>query len=361
MKMKPVEVGSPGLLIEGVSTWGGAAVQTDDGDWHMFAARVPESCGLDVWVPNSEIAHARSSVGPAGPYVPTPKAVLPSFSHGPKVTTLPDGTLIMPHIGCGDLSTPIVTGCTNGTTPAGLPPRNFSRSNCNQAGWTGVLTASSVAGPWEQQMDHAGHGLSVQSIEGAWHKVGGGLTNPQFWPIGNGSIVLAYSMGCEECFDAGHKHSGLAIGTLESGFRDLTPLEPIWPWAVEDPSVFFDADSGYWHVIGHRTSNDGPGAENIASHAVAKSLEGPWKLAMVEPFDRDLVWQLANGTVVTTHVQKRERPQIIVDRAGQIVALSSGVRTGKWITPVSPGGYTGDWTFTHVQLFDRKATTQIMV
>lgn len=361
MNLRPVEVQSPGLLIQGVSTWGGAAIQEEDGSWHMFAARVAESCGLDPWFPNSEIAHARSDVGPGGPYIPTAEPVLPSFSHGPKVSVLASSSLVMPHIGCGDLSTPLVVGCVNGTTPSGLPPANRTRSRCNQPGWTGVLTATSVTGPWLQHMDPNGPGLQVDSIEGAWHKVGGGMTNPQFWPLANGTVVLAYSMSCPNCtLDPGHKHSGLAIGSWDSGFRDLTPDAPIWPWAVEDPCVFHDADSGFWHIIGHRTSNDGPGAQNVASHAVAKSLQGPWKIAMEEPYNRDLVWQLANGSIATTHVQKRERPQVIVNRDGQIVALSSGVRPGKWATPVS-SGFTGDWTFTHVQEFDRTSGSHISV
>merc|ERR1712151_102028 len=134
-----------------------------------------------------------------------------------------------------------------------------------------------------------------------------------------------------------------------------------WPWAVEDPCIFFDADSGYYHIIGHRTGNTGPGASNIASHALARSPEGPWRIATVEPYDREINWLLSNGSSMTASVQKRERPQVITDRTGTLVALSNGVRPGNGhFTPVS-NGFPSDWTYTHVQFFARPEATDHVV
>ena len=308
------------------------------------------------------MVHARSHGGPDGPYEVV-GTVLNSFAHGPKVLRLRDETLALLHIGCGDASTQVVRGCTNGSTPANWTHAS-NRSRCNQPGWTGILRADNEAGPWKQTEDQTGSGLSVDGGVGAWHK-NGGLTNPSVWLSESNSsaegVVLAYSEGCPNCtVDTGHKHIGVALGTLGDGpnaaasFEDLTPSSPVFPWASEDPSIFRDPDSGYWHILAHRTSSTeggGPAGDAVASHAVATSPRGPWRLAPVPPYGRDIKWN--DGT--TTHVQKRERPQIIVDRNGALAALSNGVRPGSAATPLGPLGFTGDWTYTHVQLIDRKA------
>ena len=172
--------------------------------------------------------------------------------------------------------------------------------------------------------------------------------------------MLAYSEGCANCPDAGHKHIGVALGAFgtprpgeSATFADLTPLQPVFPWATEDPSIFRDPDSGFWHILAHRTSSTaggGPAGDAVASHAVAPSPYGPWKLATVPPYGRDITWD--DGS--KSHAQKRERPQIIVAENGTMVALSNGVRPGRAATPITPQGFTGDWTYTHVQLIDRR-------
>ena len=92
-----------------------------------------------------------------------------------------------------------------------------------------------------------------------------------------------------------------------------------------------------------------------AAHALSASFEGPWKIATLQPYSRDIVWSAPGpgGGRVTAHVQKRERPQIVFDSKLVPIALSNGVMPGEHPTPVSPGGHTGDWSYTHVQLFDR--------
>eukprot|EP00756_Hemistasia_phaeocysticola_P057004 Hpha_TRINITY_DN33645_c0_g1::TRINITY_DN33645_c0_g1_i1::g.43335::m.43335 len=356
LRLRPARANAPGLMLLGVatSTWGGDAVQQANGSWDMFAARIASQCGLDTWWPNSEVVRARSRAGPDGPY-DLVETVLRDFAHGPKVLRLRDGTMAMMHIGCGDESTPLVTGCSNGSTPANwTKPTN--RSRCNLPGWTGILRADTVGGPWRQMEDKTGHGLCIDGGPGAWHK-NGGFTNPSIWSYNN-STVLAYSTGCANCSDAGHKHIGVALGSLgasaggSAAFTDLTPLQPVFPWASEDPSIFRDPDSGYWHILAHRTSSTaggGPSGDAVASHAVAPSPHGPWRIAPVPPYSRNITWDDSSKT----HMQKRERPQIIVDRHGTMVALSNGVRPGNAATPMTPQGSTGDWTYTHVQLIDR--------
>jgi phospholipase C len=68
------------------------------------------------------------------------------------------------------------------------------------------------------------------------------------------------------------------------------------------------------------------------------------------PYNRTISW--AGGKLPPSHVQTRERPQIILDHAGLPVALSNGVQFGNHSSPWHPAGFTGDWSYTHVQELD---------
>lgn len=355
LRLKPANRSAPGVLLVNGSTWGGGAVQDTDGIWHMHAARMEGKCGLTSWATNSEIAHF-TAASPEGPYTPAPNSpILRSFAHGPKPILLPNGGVAMPHLGCGDGTAPFTSGCVNGSTPG--TPASRGGSHCNRPGWAGLLVAAepSFSSPM-QVMDVNGSGLSVDGGEGAWHQPAG-LTNPAVWFVnGSNTMLLAYSTGCTKCpMDPGHKHVGLAYGTFSGAssappvFTDLTPSAPIFPWACEDPYVFQDPDSGYWHIIGHRTGNDSHPLADVSAHAVAPTWKGPWLITPTQPYSRHIEWTGGGAA----WVQKRERPHLIWTRAGRPVALANGVMPGDNATPVSPGR-TGDWSYTHVQLLDPK-------
>lgn len=110
-----------------------------------------------------------------------------------------------------------------------------------------------------------------------------------------------------------------------------------------------------WHVFAHRLKSDINNASNVCAHAVASSPYGPWKTATTAAYDTTIEW-VAEGegksATTVTQVQGRERPHVIFSRAGKPVALSTGVTPGPRPTPVTPGGYTGDFSYTHVQLLD---------
>ena len=127
----------------------------------------------------------------------------------------------------------------------------------------------------------------------------------------------------------------------------------MFPWAAEDPCIFQDPDSKYFHILAHRTGNASHQCADVSAHAVAASPGGPWRVTEEQPYSRDIQWE---GNV-TAHVQKRERPQIVFDRQGRAVALTNGVMPGAHSTPVSPGGHTGDWSYTHIQLLAPAAAT----
>ncbi len=367
LRLKPARTAAAGLRLPNVTTWGGSSLQDANGTWHLFAARMEANCGLESWfdrdkgTANSDIVHAEAPA-PDGPYTIS-SVVRGSFSHNPQPFVLPNGKIAISHIGCGDGTVPLLATCSNGTTPATAEIGTFassSRSNCNHPGWTGLLIGTDPNGPWTQTYDPSGPGLSVDGGMGAWHS-SSGLTNPSLYPLdasskrdNNGTVLLAFSTGCENCpMNPGHKHVGLALGSLSptgGTFRDLTPSKPIFSWACEDPTVWIDPDTGFFHIFGHRTGNGSSPCDDVSAHAVAQDPDGPWRVAEVEPYSRDIEWD--QGDV--THVQKRERPQIVWNRDGEPVALANGVQPGKTKTPFS-AGFTGDWSYTHVQLLDRDA------
>ena len=130
--------------------------------------------------------------------------------------------------------------------------------------------SASEDGPWSQTQNVTGTGFSIDGGLDAWHNPIG-LTNPSMWAldaselhgVAAGSVLYAYSTGCKNCtLNPGHKHVGIALGEPVAGkpgnytMSDLTPKHPIFPWAAEDPCIWRDPDSGYYHVLAHRTGDN---------------------------------------------------------------------------------------------------------
>ena len=372
LRLKPARVATPGLLLPNTTTWGGGAVEDEKGQWHMFAARIEAHCGILSWSHNSDIVHATADAVD-GPYS-VQSTVLPTFSHGPTPTLLPDGRVIMAHLGCGNRTQPLVQTCRNGTTPASVTvaaSRPPGLSNCDWPRWKGVLLSADhghFSGlRWKQLANWSGHGLVVRAGPNSWHEPdynGSSLAdNARFWPFGNGSFLLAYANKLKHpppppAFH-GHKHVGLAIGELPfhgealQPFRDISE-QPIFPWEVEDPDIFFDTTNNLtsyrWHMLGHRIGvNTSTG---VCAHAVAASPFGPWKVATIPAYTRHIDWIDDDGKVSSYSYARRERPRMIMNRAGRPVAFSSAVTPGNGATPVTPRGYTRDFSHTLVQVLD---------
>ena len=259
------------------------------------------------------------------------------------------------HIGCGGGQT-VPLNCTNGTTPtrphqriAQVTPKR--RRSCDNPHFTGVHTATSPKGPWTVAL--GGQPVTVQQPPHApppWHD-GTAITNPSLWPLANDSgVLLAYSAGCPLCnISKGHKHIGLAFGANWSGpFVDLTPAAPIFPFASEDPCIFVSPDTGTYHILAHTDatgSAERPAVwPHVSAHAFADDPRGNWTVSAIPPYTRQITWE--DGTV--TEVETRERPQVIFI-GGVPSLLTNGVKPGNATSPATPAGYTGDWSYTHVQ------------
>lgn len=199
-------------------------------------------------------------------------------------------------------------------------------------------------------------------LDGAQH-----ADNPSLWPLGNGSLLLAYATKLKHAVGphapkfTGHKHVGLAIGELADAsgggrlapFRDVTP-QPVFPFEAEDPTIFYDATNtlseARWHILAHRLVSNVSRA--VCAHAVAADPRGPWTVASEPAYTAEIEWAGEGGAVSATRVDGRERPHVLLDRSGRPVALSTGVTVGSGASPVTPQGHTGDYSFTLVQMLD---------
>ena len=125
LNLLPVSSRAFGYRHENTSTWGGNIIQDAQSLYHMWIAEMaPESssgsgsCGLTTWGQNSQVTHVTSST-PTGPYARQEVAV-PIWSHNPLVRKMPDGTLVMYHIGSGGGGAPPKGYCgRNATSPCG--------------------------------------------------------------------------------------------------------------------------------------------------------------------------------------------------------------------------------------------------
>ena len=64
------------------SSWGGEAVEGDDGAWHVYAAAFAKDGGLGSWLQESRVVHGVSPSGPNGPYQLTDVALGPRGAAG---------------------------------------------------------------------------------------------------------------------------------------------------------------------------------------------------------------------------------------------------------------------------------------
>jgi len=365
LDLLPAELDN-GYRPESSSSWGGKIVPDGTGKYHLYAAAMVEKCGLTTWRTNSEIVHAISYDKPTGPYhADMNQPIVSTFGHNPtveKIKTSSDEDLyVMAHIGCGGETTDRMI-CFNGTTcdsvdscvPGlqSLPESNHIKleGSCDNPHWPGMHTSKSPDGPWTSVTPPETPMVIVNPNpdEASWHDED--FTNPSIWPMEDGSILMAYATGCDDCpISGGHKHIGLAYAKTWSGpYIDLTPKEPIFPFASEDPCIWVSPELGTYHILAH-TDYTGEAEKpwdwkHVSAHAFATQPEGPWIVSATPPYNRTIEWVSGETSTVTT----RERPQVIFFD-GVPSLLVNGVRPGNYSSPFTPNGYSGDWSYTHVQ------------
>jgi lysophospholipase L1-like esterase len=139
-----------GLRLDGFWVWCGSVIKGDDGKYHMFASRWPNSTPFSpYWLTNSEIVHAVSDT-PEGPYKFSDVALPPrgsgfwdgQMTHNPAIRKYGDTYLLY------------YTGTTyKGERPSATNPvgeTDALKIEAHQGERIGLATAKSPYGPWKR-------------------------------------------------------------------------------------------------------------------------------------------------------------------------------------------------------------------
>lgn len=334
------------------SSWGGSAFY-HDGLCHLFPAEMMKNCGLTSWLTDSRIMHATSQTL-EGPHT-FQQEVVGVWSHNPTILKASDGTLLLLSVGHG--SDPICgsgmpppescgpTGCcANGTSPCGIhrghpcnatwPPRPTPDPKARDplgvnSNFTAFVAPSgNPSGPW-MPMTLPTNQMVHQHTP----------TGPSF---SNGTVVVL--LGGGGMFRADH-WSGPCRRWGEGMHNGC---------GGEDPFLHTD-QRGYWHCLFHAA----PFSNLTAAGGHAFSVNGLDWHTTPEPFMNEI---LHDGAVRRTPIAKRERPHLVFDKEGNVIALTTGMCHGEHWNLCNDNPWPGhcDGTFTHVQLVARSSNDKTL-
>jgi len=310
----PKHLGYRGTDAKGrVTSWGGSVVLGDDGFFHMYASEIVDGCGMNVWLANSRVIHARS-LDPTREAFERVSEVSGVFSHEPIAARAPTGeyviyfTAVLPPKSLPVYSRRRCLGCTNGTS---LKECGDTSSNMNHSVHlpTFMVYSTSPDGPWSEPAIVPGTDKEGDSNFAPLIKADGSLialTRNKVWAATNWKDLASYHV-----VNRWNKHHG------------------------EDPSLWVDGD-GVFHSIIH-VGRPGPGLHYWSTDGFNWSAS----TAGGHAFTPTLLYD--DGT--TLDLACRERPHVVLDRGGAIVALTTGA------SPVACDT-TGmdDFSFTALQL-----------
>ena len=316
------------------SSWGGS-VLSNNGVWHMWAARMESHCGIGQWEQNSKIVHATAS-DVLGPYTER-DTVAPVFAHEPCVTRDPrDGSLLMVSVNqpvsgkyanASVFNASEICTCTANCTMHAVG----SRQKCRNSSCAGrdrnsflpiIRTAKSVEGPWLETLSPV---LGRQD------------SNLACWINGSGVLRCnGRGGGLQAAADLDWRNFS------SWGDFKVSSLDPMWVSSRpddEDPMPWMDEATGVWHSIQHNLQGPHMCAGQLCQIGTHQfSLDGgrQWYYTGVA------YTSLVNFTDGTSHLfDRRERPHMVFAENSTVpVALSNSVR---------PGGLDGDRTFTLIQ------------
>jgi hypothetical protein len=164
----------------------------------MVVSEIGDHCGLHTWTHNSFLRHATAittdgepNAALSGPYLPR-EVVLPYFAHNAMPHTLPNGTVVVYHVGLGTprgVNGTHFTNCKGGVTPQAdanfttaplkpWAPLPYSDDAANDRNWTWRYANMTVASaPGTDSLGGDGH---IGNL--------GPLTFP------NGTTLLSYTI-----------------------------------------------------------------------------------------------------------------------------------------------------------------------
>lgn len=306
----------------------------------MAVSVMADNCGLNSWESNSEILLARSS-NPEGPYEPF-QVLLSPFAHNPTMHVLPNSSIIIAHIGGGVPSKPLITNCSNGTTPGGGQISHSSSPDVESADAPRFGVPGTVLPPpnflfLPSGMPGDGTDWVIVNSSSIW-----AMNNPALYIDPNdGGVTLIYKTGCAcppPCTFC--RQFGIASAPEWRGpYTDLG-LIPVYG---EDAYIWRDpvgAAGGGWHMLFQGGSYSPIYPQYVGHWHTAYSPDGVHNWT-VERFSNafNATIPLQSGGAV--QLNRRERSQVVFDAAtGAPAFLFNGA------TPASPDG---DHSFTTVQ------------
>ena len=303
-----------------VSSWGGAVLLDADASpprYHMWALEMADACGLEAWRSNSRVVHATSD---DGVFFARREVVFDAFAHEPTVARAPTGEWVMWFTGEADDGTPPpprCSECAGGTTPANTSCATGYTVN----GPTYLSWAASPDGPWsaparlfaaQANATNADTNLAA-AIRADGAVVGIARTS------GDPTGILAHLVTARDWRDADSY-----VGRWDTM---LFPNTTLLPYAgVEDPFVWADPDrAGVVHAVFHNQI-EADDERLCGAHAWSDDGGANWTFGGTAWSNR--VPFVGDDGDELYRFSRRERPHLVFDARGAIVALVTGVQFG---------------------------------
>jgi len=307
-----------GFRMDGYWVWCGSVIRGEDGKYHMFASRWPQSLPMHPgWLVASEVVRAVADT-PEGPYA-FQEVVLPArgaeywdgrSTHNPHITKHGDRYLLYYMGTTHPLPDPTEGDGYNLDDPRCIVARSNKR--------IGLAVANHITGPWER-MDKP-----VLSVRPG--KFDSFLTsNPAPVVHEDGSVLLIYKARKYEGNVHGQMTIGVSIAPHYLGPYRVMTEEPVFPpdqFHIEDPYVWRTAE-GY-ELIAKDMDGTICGEKYGGIHALSE--DGMhWRLSDTpKSYSRTVTWD--DGTEQT--LGNLERPFLLF-QDGRPTHLFAAVSDGR--------------------------------
>lgn len=304
--MQPIPLNS-GFKMEGYWVWCGSVIQGEDGRYHMFASRWPQSLPHHTWMFASEIVRAVSDT-PIGPFQFEEVVLKPRgakywdgrCTHNPFIRKYKD-QYILYYMG----STHPFEDVKDGEVIEKDDKRCIvGRANKR----VGMAVSDSVYGPWKR-LDKPILDIRIDSFDSYL------TSNPAACINEDGSVLLMYKARSYE----GNTYSKMKIGVAYAKYYDAEYVRysdmPVFDESVhiEDPYIWRDKDQ--YHLIAKDMEGNICGEKY--GGVFATSSDGmKWYMEKGNlSYTRNILWE--NG--IKEQLFKMERPFILqedgVDKA----------------------------------------------
>jgi len=211
----------------------------------------------------------------------------------------------------------------------GAPAAPAARAPACGGGFTEVLSAPSLDGPWAFETAFGPNATGAHPFFPA------SVDNPSplFFPNGSVAVMFrSYTRASAEF----HSSIGIARAPSWRGPWAL-PDEPVFRGLEEDPFLWFQPSTNSFHALFH----DMGGCAGVGCHAFSRD-GWAWTLADSPAYDYGVDFSDGSRTVFS----RRERPQLVFDPdTGAPTHLINGVQPPR---ALQPAGGRGDLSYTLV-------------